>query len=199
MREDCLEKKRSVRKEISTLRDRLTNEELIIKSRCIKDQLLVQPEFIKSQRIFCYLSFRSEVKTLDIIKESLKLGKKVCVPVIDTLSLSMIASEILDINNTLTEGYYGIPEPKKDYVKEVPIREIDLVLLPGLAFDERGFRLGYGKGFYDKFLKNNTLEIHLIGLAYESQIVKLLPVDLMDVPVDKVITEERVIYAPRMK
>ena len=189
----CLKDKQELRRKISKARDQLSKNERALKSRSIKMNILSQTEYINSQVIFCYFSFKSEVETFEIIKEGLNDNKKVCVPIIDRLSLKMFASELTDIDNTLQQGYYGILEPKEKHIKECPIEEIDLVFLPGLAFDCKGYRLGYGKGFYDKFLQNKPSKLFLIGLAYELQVVKFLPAGSEDIPVNKIITEDRVI------
>jgi len=82
--------------------------------------------------------------------------------------------------------------PKKEYVREISSEEIDVVLVPGLIFREDGFRIGYGGGYYDRFLRD-AKSVVKIGLCYEMQIYEDIPVDIYDIPVDYIITEKRII------
>ena len=123
------------------------------------------------------------------MKEAL-VDKKVVVPISNkednTLSLS-----ILESWDDLVEGSYGILEPKEDCFKEISIDEIDLIIVPGVAFDEDENRLGHGNGYHDRLLEK-TKAIS-IGLAFEFQIVNNIPIGRNDVPVDMIITEDRII------
>jgi len=138
------------------------------KDRIIKEKLLSRPEFKKAKAIAFYISFKSEVDTKALIDEALKAGKRVVVPVVvgDDLRLSEI-------------GAHFKPFPKED---------VNLVIVPGVAFGRDGSRLGRGKGFYDRFLKNLPRGIKRIGLAYDLQIIEGLPATPHDSPVDMVLT-----------
>ncbi|MDI6704347.1 MAG: 5-formyltetrahydrofolate cyclo-ligase [bacterium] len=182
--------KEEIRKEIRTKRDSLSEKEILEKSEIIKERLFALKEFKDAHIILFYVSTRSEVKTDEMIRQSLSLKKRVILPKVRGGDL--LLSELKDFPKELEKGAYGIYEPKSGYIREINHNEIDLVIVPGIAFDRFGFRLGYGGGFYDKLLsmmKNQSF----IGLAYEMQIIDKIPVREYDIAVHKIITEERVI------
>ena len=159
----------------------------------IKERLFRSPEFINAKTIMFYVSTKDEVKTEFMIKDALKLGKKVVVPISDLKKRTLHLSEIKDFDNELEPGVFNILEPEKEFLRPVSAEEVDLVIVPGVAFDEEGDRIGYGMGFYDRFLRTIRKHVPVIGLAYELQIVDDIPVDDTDVTVDKIVTEERII------
>jgi 5-formyltetrahydrofolate cyclo-ligase len=192
--EGLSEKKKALRKKILVLRDALTPEERIKKSRVIKSFLFSLPEFIQAKMVMFFISFRSEVLTEEMIKEAIALKKKVVVPVTDLQHRWLKISELKDYDKDLFLSTYGILEPKKEKVKEVRPDEIDLVVAPGSVFDERGRRIGYGGGYYDRLLRELKQETKIAALAFELQIVDEVPAEQdRDIPVDLIITEERVI------
>lgn len=158
------------------------------KSDVIKNKLFALKEFKKAKGILFYCSFSSEVITFAMIEEALSAGKKVFLPLCAGRTLE--ARQIQSIND-VSPGYVGILEPKPG-TRIVDPKEIDLVIVPGVCFDAKGFRIGYGKGFYDRFLKNLP-DVAKVGLSYDLQIVSNLEHESHDIPVDKVITENRVI------
>ena len=158
------------------------------KSRKIKERLFGLLEFKKARTILFYLSTPNEVGTLEMIREAFKEGKGIAVPVVK--GENMVISELEDLNK-LKRGAFGILEPEEE--KPVRIQEIELAIIPGVAFDETCARLGQGKGYYDRFLAEVKGKISLIGLSYEVQICKGLPKESHDVTVDKIVTEKRVI------
>ena len=123
-----------------------------------------------------------------MIKEALN-EKKVVVPISNKKDCSLTLSELKDWDD-LEASSYGILEPKKEKIKEISIDEIDLIIVPGVAFDKFGNRLGHGKGYYDRLLKNANTTI--IGLAFEFQTIEKIPTDEHDKPVDIIITEDRI-------
>ena len=104
----------------------------------------------------------------------------------------ILPSRLLDLGSEVEEGTFGIPEPRPEFRRPFPPEKIDLVVVPGLAFDERGYRIGYGGGYYDGFLTKCPQAL-FAGLAYEMQILKCTFPSTRDVPVHKIITEDRVI------
>jgi len=135
-----------------------------------------------------YVSLKDEVNTLDMIDEALKTGKRVCVPVILKEDKRLIAGEIKDRKKDLERQRFGIYQPKAGSVKEVPLEDIDLVVVPGIAFDKFNVRLGRGHGYYDKLLCALPNKTSTIGLAFDFQVVEKLPKDPHDIPVSKTIT-----------
>jgi 5-formyltetrahydrofolate cyclo-ligase len=192
--EGLSEKKKALRKKILVLRDALTLEERIKKSRAIKSFLFSLPEFIQAEMVMFFISFRSEVLTEEMIKETIDRKQKVAVPVTDLEHRRLKISELEDYDSDLVLSTYGILEPKKEKVREVRPDEIDLVVAPGSVFDERGRRIGYGGGYYDRLLRELKQETKVAALAFELQIVDEVPAEQdRDIPVDLIITEERII------
>jgi 5-formyltetrahydrofolate cyclo-ligase len=154
------------------------------KSRIIKQKLFREKYFQKAKTVMFYISFGKEVKTEEMIKEAKKLGKIVTVPVCKNNGIT-IRPCILDEKSGLKKGPYGICQPQRKRL--VHLKDLDLVIVPGIAFDKKGNRLGRGKGCYDRFLNTITRDIPSIGLAFSFQILPAVPAKLHDVRVNKVI------------
>lgn len=158
------------------------------KSAIIQDRLFNEEEFKRAQLVMFYVSLRDEVDTLSMIDEAVKMGKRVCVPVILKEERRLIAGEIKDREKDLEKQHFGIYQPIAGHVKEVPLEDIDLVVVPGIAFDKNNVRLGRGHGYYDRFLCCLPKKTRTIGLAFDFQVLEYLPKDSHDVPVWKTIT-----------
>lgn len=161
----------------------------MIKSKSIVKKLLASEEYIKSESFFCFLSFGSEVETEEILKDALK-NKEVYVPYINKIDDLMYPVLIKDLNNFKINSF-GIREPdfKEDFLI---LKEFDFALVPGVAFDREGWRIGYGKGYYDKFFNSYTVK-NKIAVAFALQIIDKIPSENHDVPVDVIITENELI------
>ena len=158
------------------------------KSDIIKRKLFNEEVFQKAKVVMFYVSLRDEVNTLTMIDEAIKTGKRVCVPVILREEKRLIAGEIKDRAMDLEKQHFGIYQPKEAHAKEVPLHNIDLVVVPGIAFDKNNVRLGRGHGYYDRFLSGLHESTKTIGLAFDFQVVERLPKDSHDIPVWKTIT-----------
>jgi len=158
------------------------------KSAIIESRLFNEEEFKKAKLVMFYVSLKDEVNTLSMIDEAISAGKRVCVPVILKEDKRLIAGEILDRRNDLECQHFGIYQPKLGHVREVPLQNIDLVIVPGVAFDKNNVRLGRGHGYYDRFLSGIPNRTKTIGLAFDFQVVENLPKDSHDIPVWKTIT-----------
>jgi 5-formyltetrahydrofolate cyclo-ligase len=154
------------------------------KSRVIKEKLFREKYFKKAKTVMFYIAFGGEVKTEEMIKEAQKLGKIVTVPVCKNNGIT-IRPCILDDKSGLRNGSYGVCEPQLERL--VHFKDIDLVIVPGIAFDKKGNRLGRGKGCYDRFLKTLPREIPSIGLAFSFQILPAVPAKIHDVRVNKIV------------
>lgn len=145
--------------------------------------------------IFIYISYGSEINTRDIINRALKEKKRIYVPRTEFKTRTMDAVEISSLDN-LIESSYGILEPSKNEPCIDP-NELDLIVVPGVAFDRNGGRMGYGAGFYDRYFskinKNNIGRITKLALAYDFQVTDEVPMGELDVPVDYVLTEKEFI------
>ncbi len=148
-------------------------------------------EYINSNNvIFIYVNMESEINTISIINRLLDMGKRVAVPKVLPGNKEMKALEIKSLSDLNESGAFGILEP--DISKKDIGDEVDLIVIPGLAFDKRGYRIGYGGGFYDRFLKIHN-KIKRISLCYNFQIIKNVPFEEFDETVDTIITEDKII------
>ena len=184
--------KDELRKELIKKRKSLTKNFVSKNSKKIKKLLFNLDEFKQAKTILFYVSYDNEVSTHEMIKEVLSSDKQVAVPVVDKKEESLILS-LLENWNVLKPGAYGILEPKKENIKPVSPDEVDIIVVPGIGFDIHGQRLGHGMAYYDKLLERSTNTIH-IGLAFECQIVDIIPTEPHDIPVDIIVTENRVIH-----
>ena len=185
--------KAEIRKEIGQKRDSLSIDERDEKSKKIMDILFPLQEFKDAGVIHFFVNIRSEVFTGEMIKKALSLGKRVVVPFIDSANRRLLLSEIKDYDKDLMPGYWGILEPKRESFREVSIDDVYLMIMPGLAFDEKGGRVGYGGGYYDRLLSVRNRKMPLVAVAFDLQIVGNVPIHEKDVRVDKIVTESRVI------
>lgn len=186
------EEKKTLRKEMLDLRNGLTKDEYLNKNKSI-EKLFNSLEFRGvSQNFMSYVNMGKEVSTREIIKSLLGESKVVSVPLCVTKTTELVASQIHSLGD-LEPSNFGLLEPKPELVRPVQPGDIDVVLIPGLAFDRMGNRLGYGKGYYDRFLTKLSSKALKVGLAYSFQIIERVPVDHLDVPLDMLITEEEII------
>lgn len=187
-----LDEKTRIRQGILRKRDAIDILSRKARDVLIKERLVSILEFIHAKVIFFFASFRSEVSTLPLIEESFHLGKRVVLPLVNNEAKKLRLYEIEDLSE-VSPGFMGIPEPDVSGERRMDINNIDLVIMPGVAFDLMGNRLGYGAGYYDKLLSRLKRHIPLIALAYEEQIVESLPSEPHDIKVHKIVTDRRVI------
>ena len=184
--------KKALREAMIKKRKEITQDEKAKKSNAIKEKLFETEHYKNADFIFTFISTDEEIDTHNIIRESLKKGKRIGVPITLPKERKLVVSEIKDFDNELEMGFYGILSPKKEYIREISPNEVDVVLVPGLIFREDGFRIGYGGGYYDRFLRDAKSAVK-IGLCYEIQIDEDIPIEMHDIPVDYIITEKRII------
>ena len=176
-----------VRRRIKSVASKITEEERIHKSNLILKRLFSLDDFEKAKRAMVYVSKKSEADTIEIIKHLLKNDKAVIVPKVENRKI--VPCKIKSIDE-LTKGEFGILEPRK--AKAVKKISIDFFIVPGLAFDMKGNRVGYGHGYWDRFLKGVEKK-RIVGLAFESQIVDNIEAESHDIAVSKIVTEKRII------
>jgi 5-formyltetrahydrofolate cyclo-ligase len=181
-----------LRKQVLALRGSMGPSERAAKSAAAYKLLLQLEEFQRADNLFCYVSYQSELETLTIIKERLARGGKVSVP-LTIPGRGLEAYEISDPVQDLAPGYCSIPEPLAARTKKSDPGTIDVVLLPGSVFDLKGGRLGYGGGYYDRFLAQKAPKALRVGLAFELQVVDHVPVLDHDQTLNYLVTEERII------
>jgi 5-formyltetrahydrofolate cyclo-ligase len=187
-----------LRKTILAARDRLTEAEIAARSEAIAHRLLALPELESSGTICIYVSFRSEVRTLPLIRTLLAREKRVVVPLTRIKEKRLDLISLSDPDQDLVPGYCNIPEPRRELLPQrlVEPEQLDLVVLPGSVFDERGGRFGYGGGYYDRLLAGIPRATR-VALAFEMQMVGSLPLAEHDQLLDRIVTEKRVIHGTR--
>lgn len=173
--------KQELRRVIREKKRAMTQEEILTASALLAEQFYQTPQYKNAKTIYGYLPYNQEVRTVPMLRQALLDGKKVAVPKVYGDEMRFIYME--DLEKTAT-GYAGIPEPIAD--EPVAHDPTALVLMPGLAFDRTGNRMGYGGGFYDKFLADEP-DHPTVALCYEFQLLPSVPREEYDVPVDVVL------------
>lgn len=185
--------KEAIRRVFLKKRRTMKEEDVIKYSEDIISQLTNSQVFKESKKIMIYLSFNNEVDTYKLMEYCLNNGKRVIVPYCIKKERKMIPSEVKNPDTELKLNSFGYREPDIESLREVKIEDIDLVIVPGVVFDEAGNRIGFGGGYYDRFLtrlKNTTMTM---AICYDYQIIDRVPVDKLDIPVKCIITNKRII------
>lgn len=181
------DEKNLIRKQMKQLRADMTRTERFEKSMQIFEQLITVPEFKRADRIYTYVSMDNEIDTIMLIDYSLSLEKRVFVPRVSGKDMEFY--EISDISE-LSPGYMGIYEPDING-KEPDYSRTGFMCMPGLAFDKSYNRIGYGGGFYDRYLSVEN-KLYKAALAYEAQLLESIPAQDGDVRPDMIVTEESI-------
>jgi 5-formyltetrahydrofolate cyclo-ligase len=182
--------KQQLREKMKARREVLTEKEYLELSSRVCDRLESLPFFIEAKTIAAYYPVHNEVDILLLLKKSIKNRKRILLPRISIQSkVSLDFVEVTDLE--LKIGPYGIPQPSSAAVN-IPLSEIDILLIPGLVFDHQHRRVGYGKGYYDRLLKKLSAKTKTIGVSFSFQIVESLPQNSFDRPVEIVVTEKQV-------
>ena len=183
--------KQSLRSSCSRVRDSLSKVEQKNKSLLIFDLFVDLFALQSSKCIFVYVDYRSEVQTTNIIDFFVKQGGIVCVPAIVPQSTKMVAVQIKRPTVDLAPGFKGISEPLPELRRHctVDAGQIDIAVIPGLAFDRTGGRIGYGGGYYDRFLHDDAPQALRVGLAYKLQMLPTVAMEKHDIFMDYVISE----------
>ncbi len=168
----------------------LTNENLGALSAEVKRMLLELPEFVEARTVATYVAKSDEVQTAGVIDAALAGGKRVLVPRADPASLQLSFFEIHSLSE-LSPGSFGVLEPGEGALR-FPLSDSEVVLVPVVAWDEKGHRLGYGRGYFDNALKSRGAALAL-GLALESQRFPKVPQGPYDSLLDAIVTEKRVV------
>ncbi len=154
-------------------------------------RLSAYPSYRAALCVLAYLALPDEPDLDALIEQAWRDGKRVAVPRVDWEARSMVAAQITSLTVGVTRGPHGVRLPPAD-APHVPAGEIDVALIPGVAFDGQGRRLGRGGGFYDRYLAQPDLTVRRIGVAFEEQIVAAVPTEPWDVPMQAVVTNRAV-------
>lgn len=177
--------KHYIRNQVKEALESLTDEQYIQASQQIAEHLIASSDWKASDVVALTISRGREVNTVQIIQLAWEQGKRVAVPRADFIEKTMTFYEIKNFAE-LEEGDYGLREPVPDVCPVVSFDELDLIIVPGLAFDKDGGRLGFGGGFYDRFLPK--VRVKTIALAFSCQLVPLVPTEEHDQKVDDIIS-----------
>jgi len=177
--------KQKIREEIIAVREKLSYNDVLLRSIKVIKRLVDSDFFVDSKCVFSYLSFRNEVDTLQLIKDKMSSVNFVVPCVIEGEMTVVRFNGFAD----LVEGNYGILEPGKK--EKVDLDSIDLVIVPGVAFDREGNRIGFGKGYYDKIL--DSINAVKVGICFDFQVVDRIENEEHDVRMDYVVSENELI------
>lgn len=180
-----MEKKKDIRKRILAKRNKMPEQEWWEKSLMISEKIISHPFFLEADAVYCYMDYRREAGTRQIFAKAWELGKKTAAPKVmgEDMEFFYIRS-FADVE----EGAFHISEP---VTSEMAHDNHVLVILPGVAFDSKRNRIGYGKGFYDRYL-NRHKDFKVIAPAFELQMVDAIPAKEHDIRPDIIITEDKI-------
>jgi 5-formyltetrahydrofolate cyclo-ligase len=186
--ESFQENKKAIREQAHANRNGLPNKDELSKVIC--ERLITLPEYERARTVMYYVDARSEVRTRHYLPTALRHDKRIVVPYCVEGELELF---LLGSMDELAIGMYRILEPKPELrslpEKRVSVNDLDLIIVPGVAFDRMGGRMGHGFGYYDKLLQHARADTPLVALAFECQLFAQIPMDEHDIFMDKVITE----------
>jgi 5-formyltetrahydrofolate cyclo-ligase len=192
--EDLKEKKQDLRKKIEKKLSALSKEDVRKKLKRIENQLFEFPNFIEAGMTLLYLSRPNEVDSRQIFKQCKQAAKEIVLPYFNSSANGVQFYKVNDINADLKSGPGNILGPDPERCKLVNIGDIDIAIIPGMAFDEKGARLGDGSGQYDRFISRLPATARKVAVALEEQITSSVPMESHDKYVDIIITDKRIIY-----
>jgi 5-formyltetrahydrofolate cyclo-ligase len=192
--DEVREKKQEIRNEISTFFSSLSKEALEENTRIIENRLFEFANFLESKIVMLYVNAENEVATDSIIKRAFEFSKIVVLPAFNPTKSAMRLMKVDHPARDMVVGPRGILEPNPAKCKVVPLDCIDIAIVPGIAMDEKGGRIGSGDGYYDRIIPDLPMTTRKVGLVFEGQLVPQVPMESHDKHVDIIITEKRVIY-----
>jgi 5,10-methenyltetrahydrofolate synthetase len=190
--------KADLRKRLKALRDGMPVQDRLRASNVITHELLALGRYKAARSVLAYMSFGSEFATDEFVRHVLADSKTLALPRIERTRNRLELFTVRDLDTELTEGPWGIKEPRPEVCERVAISAIDFVLVPGLGFTVRGDRLGYGAGYYDRLLANSGPNSALVAAAFSIQMLSAMPVTAADLPVHMVLTEAGIFKRPRL-
>ena len=192
--EELQKTKQEIRKDIAKILDSHSKETLDERTKKIENKIFDFANFLEANIVLLYVNKPHEVSTENIISMAYKFKKIIVLPGFNTTKHDMKLMKVDRPEIELKLGPRNILEPDANHCKLVPIESIDIAIIPGIAFDEKGGRIGSGEGYYDRLLPKLSITTRKVALAFEDQIVPQVPVESHDKPVDIIITEKRIIY-----
>lgn len=184
--------KKDLRKDILEKRSLLSKDNIADYSRIITDKIKNLDAYKNANRIMVFVSMESEVDTHPLIQESIDLGKSIVVPITLPATRELLLSDLFSLSE-LEVGDWNIEVPKKEFQRFVQAETVDLVIVPGVAFAKDGHRVGYGGGYYDRFLAKLDKSVPKVAIGFDLQVVERVPTNDFDIPVDLLLTENRTV------
>jgi 5-formyltetrahydrofolate cyclo-ligase len=175
-------------------RQGLSEAERLTRSRRVWERLGALPCYQHARTILGYLAFDHEVLTDGLMRQAMASGKELILPMVLSDRQEMALYVVEDLGRDVAPGYRGILEPQPRRTRAVPPEAIELALIPGVAFDLRGGRLGFGAGLYDRLLSRLSVGVPTLGLAFDFQVIPRLPLQSHDVLLGAIVTESRLIW-----
>jgi 5-formyltetrahydrofolate cyclo-ligase len=192
--DDLKQTKSKIRKDMITTLESLSENEIALKTRKIENRLFDFANFVEANITMLYISGPGEVSSRNIITYCLDYRKIIVLPAFDPLKFRIRLFKIDNIEKDLKPGSRGMLEPDTARCKPVPVECLDIAIIPGIAFDEKGGRIGSGEGYYDRFIPKLPITTRKVSIAFEDQIIPQAPMESHDKHVDIIITNERTIY-----
>ena len=192
--EEIRETKDDIRNNIAKILAALSDSEIEEKTTGIENRLFEFANFLEANIVLLFINSTSEVKTKKIIERCFNYNKIVILPAFDTTKYKMKLMKIDNPDTDLTLGPRGILEPDLSRCNVVPIECVDIAIIPGVAFDEKGGRIGSGDGYYDRLIPKLSITTRKVALSFENQIIPQVQMESHDRYVDIIITEKRIIY-----
>ena len=192
--EEIAAAKSQIRNDIAQTISALSKDEIDEKTQAIENRLFEFANFLESKIALLYVGGDFEVPTENIIKRSYAYNKVVVLPAFDPRQFEMQLLKVDNPEKELVSGPRGVAEPDAGKCKIVPIERVDIAIIPGLAFDEKGGRIGSGRGYYDRLLPRLSITTRKVALTFEEQILPQILMETHDKYVDIIITDRRIIY-----
>ena len=186
--------KSQIRTDIADALAALSEKEIAEKTSAIEKRLFDFANFLEAKVALLYTNNSNEVGTKNILTRTHAYNKIIVLPAFNTETFAMTLMKVDALEKDLTAGPRGIVEPNPDRCKVVPIERIDIAIIPAVALDEKGGRIGSGEGYYDRLIPELSITTRKVALAFEEQIIPQIPIESHDKHIDIIITDKRIIY-----
>jgi 5-formyltetrahydrofolate cyclo-ligase len=186
--------KEQIRKDMAKVINGFTEKQRLAKTGQIEKKLFDFANFLESRIVLLYVEGENEVRTRNILKRSLNINKILVLPAFESGRFKTAIFKVDHLEKDLQPGPRGMAQPNPGRCKLIPVQKVDIAIIPGLAFDEKGGRIGSGKGYYDRFIPELPPTTRKVALAFEEQIILQVPTESHDKHVDIIITDKRIIY-----
>lgn len=192
--EEIREKKQDIRNVTINKIETLAADVIKAKTAAIENRLFEFANFLESKIALLYTECRAEVSTHEMLRKCYAYNKIVVLPAFDPQNHRVSLMKVDTPDKDLIAGPRGNMEPNPQTCQQVPIECIDIAIIPGIAMDEKGGRIGTGRGYYDRLIPDLPTTTRKVGLVFEDQIVAQVPIESHDKHLDIIITEDRIIY-----